>query len=280
MRMDCESAREHVEAWSLGALDDQERRPFETHIAGCAACGALAGAAADDAALVGLAAPIVSSSAALKSRVLGSAAVLTDIRRPRRHWRAAAVVGTAVAFAGALAWGAWAQERVGDLERDRDVMAQSATAQSAELVALQTRTIGEPAFEAADAALRDAALEVAFGPDAEWTELTGTSAAPLAAGKCVWSRVEAIGAFVAEKLPPLGANQWYELWLVYDGDWLSAGTMKVDASGYGKLLMKGPWGREGLGAFRGFAVTIEPTDPSAGKGRQGSMVLASFLNPR
>ncbi len=279
MRMDCEGAREHVEAWSLGALDDHERRPFESHIGSCAACRALAEAAVADAALVGLAAPIVSSSATLKPRVLASASVLSDIRRPRRRWQAVALGATA-AFAGALAWGAWGQARVDDLEHDRNAMAQAATAQSAELVALRTQTVAEPVAEAADSALRDAALEVALGADAQWTELTGTGIAPLAAGRCVWSRVEAIGAFVAEQLPPLRANQWYELWLVYEGAWLSAGTLKTDPNGRGTLLMKGPWGREGIGAFRGFAVTVEPTDPSAGKGRQGSMVLASFLNPR
>lgn len=279
MRMDCEAAREHVDAWSLGALDAHEAKAFDAHIAGCAECRALTDAAAADAALLGLAAPVVSSSAALKSRVMSAAAVLSDIRRPRRRWwPAIAAGGVAAAFASVLTWGAWGQARINDLEGDTRAMARSATAQSGQLVALQTEVVASPA--APDDALRDAALEVALGPDATWTELTGTRLAPAAIGKCVWSRVEAIGAFVADHLPPLPPDQWYELWLVYGDDWISAGTLKVDDAGRGRLLMQGPWGRDGLGAFTGFAVTAEPTDPNAGKGRQGSMVLASFLNSR
>jgi hypothetical protein len=104
---------------------------------------------------------------------------------------------------------------------------------------------------------QNAALDVIFQPDVQWTTLDGTSIAPSAQARCAWSREAALGAMIAQNLPPLPEGKSYTMWLIYEGDWVSAGNFNVDDEGRGRLVMRKIWGTEDHGRLLGFAVTLE-----------------------
>ena len=54
MRMDCESAREQIDAYALGALDSDESRALESHLATCAECTRILDQARETAASIGI----------------------------------------------------------------------------------------------------------------------------------------------------------------------------------------------------------------------------------
>jgi hypothetical protein len=263
MRIDCEAARDAVDAWALGALDADERRPLEAHLATCAACAG----AADQA-----------REASLKSRVIASAAVLTDLGRSRaRRWYPAAISAAVIVGVSAVAWGTFMQTRVNDLEDRNTAIGADATAQAGQLVSVRSEL-----WEATSAAIelqetvdtQNAVIEISLQPDATVTELEGTATAPSARGRCVWSRAEALGAFVGKDLPRPSEGYAYRMWLVYENEWLDGGSFDVDEDGTARLVVRRPEGDHGdIGPFLGFVVTLEPltgTDE-----RRGAMVLES-----
>jgi hypothetical protein len=97
-------------------------------------------------------------------------------------------------------------------------------------------------------------------PDVEWTSLEGTVIAPGASGRCVWSRTQALGAFIAENLPHPPAGMAYNMWLVYENAWINGGSFNIDEQGRGHLVLHRIWGNKSeQGALVGFAVTLENT---------------------
>lgn len=277
-RMDCETAREHIDAATLGALDDDDARTFSLHVAGCAECSRLVDEAAEVAASLALAVPLVSSSAALKSRVMASAAVLAELRSSRvpRRWPAA-VAASLVLGIGATMWGTFAQTRVNDLESDRSALGANATAQSQDIASARNELLAASAATTAlatDVQTQDAVLDIVMQPDIVSTDLVGTAEAPSATGRCSWSTTKALGAFIVDNLPPPVSGTEYTMWLMYEGRWVNGGSFSVDDTGHGRLFMRRPWGDEaaGLGAFVGFAVTAEPI---GGETRSGAVVMQS-----
>jgi len=262
--MDCEATRENVDAWALGALDARDAQAVEGHIASCAACAELADEAREVAAAIALAVPLRSPSATLKPHIMASAAVLTDIRagRPARWWMAGAAAVLAIGV-GAIAWAWVTQARINDLEDRNAVIIAGATAASSERQELATTV-----------ETQDAIIDVMLAPDAERTDLVGTAGAPVASGRCVWSRAEAKGALLVSGLEPAPEGSTYTMWIVYENEWLDAGSFAVDETGQGRLLMTS-WRSTNpeRGAFGGFAVTVEP---AGGSGTQhGAPVMES-----
>ena len=278
MRFDCEAAREHIDAWALGALDAEEKRALEAHLAGCAACSLDAQAAHDAAAAIAMSVPMRASSAALKARAMGAATVLTNARpeRPRRWWQAAAAAMFIVAI-GASAWALYAQARANDLEDEQARLSAEATRSEATMTS-QIVDLGESAAAQQDLAQKldaqNQVLEIAFEPDVVWTTLDATDEAPGATGRCVWSRTQAHGAFIADNLPPAPSGQAYRMWIVYERKWVNAGTFEVDDEGRGQMIMKRVWSDDDVGAFEGYAVTLEPVEGSPIRG--GSVMLTSY----
>ena len=264
MRFDCEATRENLEAWSLGALDDLEQRAFEHHIAGCTACSRLADEMRETAALLGLAVPMRAAGSSLKSRVMASARVLTPLPAGARvgvsqWWRTASGVAACVALA-AISWGTVMQLRAGDLESDRSQLRTSATEQAGQFGILRAdydQTVSDQDLLAQTVATQNEVLDVVFEPDVQWTTLQGTDMAPAASARCAWSRQKALGAMIAQNLPPPGEDETYTMWLIYEDDWISAGTVQVDEQGRGRLVMRKLWGNQNHGRLLGFAVTLE-----------------------
>lgn len=253
--MDCEAVREQLDAWALGALDDAEARAVEEHLATCAACRALADEAAAAAASIGLAVPLRSAGAALKSRVMASAAVLEDIHRPRRSriWPAA-VAALVVLGVGAAAWASIMQFQVNDLEDRNAAISSDATAQAQEFDAVSAR---QREFQEI-IETQDTVINVVLQPDARRTELLGTAVAPGSSAQCVWSREHSLGALVVSGLPQPDEGEIYKMWVVYENAPIDAGSFDVDERGNGRLIMEGIWGGgEDWGEFLGFAVTVE-----------------------
>lgn len=277
--MDCDAAREHLDAWALGALDVEDVRALESHLATCADCAKLADTARHDAAEIALAVPLKASSSALKARVMASAAVLTEIkpegRRSAWRWKAGTAAAS-IAAISAVAWGAFSQQQLNDANGEKDQLAASATATSFQLVGAR---MAATASDASTAELEETietqntVLDVAFQPDVQWAVLEGTEEAPQATGRCLWSRTQALGAFMASNLPRPADGMEYEFWLVYDEAWVNGGRIKVDAEGRGRLIMRRMWGGGERGPIRGYAVTLEPE--AAAEQRTGKLVLQS-----
>lgn len=256
-----------MDAWALGALPPEEARAVEAHIAGCEACRLLADEAMATASSLGFAVPLRSPSATLKSRVVASAAVLTDIgKRGRSKLWPAAVAALVVIGIGATSWAALTQVRINDLEDRNAALSADATSQSQQVGA----TVATQAELSETVDTQNAVLEIVMEPDVQRTELLGTSMAPTASGRCVWSRAQASGALIVNGLPALTEGSVYAMWIVYENHWLDAGRFGVGNDGQGRLLMN-EWGRGGndqWGAFEGFAVTVEPaTGESSERGR-------------
>jgi len=271
MRFDCEATREHIEAWSLGALDDLDARAFEHHIASCRDCARLADDARETAAMLGLAVPLRAASASLKSRVMASARVLggpAERRGVSPWWRTASGVAAACAV-GAISWGTVMQLRSNDLQADRSQLRATATEQAAQFAVLRgdlDRTHDEQDVLAQTIETQNEVLDVIFEPDVVWTTLDGTTLAPAATGRCAWSREKALGAMIAENLPLPPEGQQYTMWLIYENEWISAGPVQVDSQGRGRIVMRKFWGGQDHGRLVGFAVTLEnaqdPAEPS------------------
>jgi hypothetical protein len=272
--MDCATVRELLDEWALGALTQDEARAVEVHLETCDACRDEARSATDAAASLGFAVPLRSASATLKSRVMASAAVLTDIGGARRSrlWPAA-VAALVVLGIGAMSWGVITQVRVNDLEDRNAALSADATAQSGQFgEALATQAQLSQTIET-----QDAVLEIVMQPDAQRTEMIGTDKAPSAGGRCVWSGTLSSGALIVAGLPA-APDSVYTMWIVYENEWLDAGRFTVDDEGEGRLLMT-RWGRgdnDDLGEFGGFAVTVAPS--SAAPSARGETVMVSAPN--
>jgi hypothetical protein len=255
--MDCDAVRENIDEWALGALPADESRSIDAHLLTCDACRDAARSATETAASLALAVPMRSASATLKSRVVASAAVLTDIGHARRSrlWPAAVAALVALGI-GAMSWGAITQVRVNDLEDRNAAISAGATAQSEDF----GQTLATQAQLSQTIETQDAVLEIVMQPDVQRTELVGTANAPAASGRCVWSRALSSGALIVGGLPAAPEGSVYTMWIVYEREWLDAGRFTVDDDGQGRLLMT-RWGRgdnDDAGAFGGFAVTVAP----------------------
>jgi anti-sigma-K factor RskA len=278
-----EMVSENADAWALGALDAEEARAIEAHVADCDACAAIADDARETAASLGFAVPLAAAPAELKARVIASANVLREIPSQRggtattRRWWSAAAAAVAVFAVGAVTWGVVAQRRMNDLQSENDGLVAAATSQTNELGTVHAEISMASAQNASLASQSDAMLDVVSQPDVKRVSLNGTSAEPQASGRYVWSATTKLGVLVARDLPQLGDGETYCLWIVYENAWVSGGLFEVDATGTGRLVVQDTDDDAGNGAFRGFAITAEPV-ASAGKAHSGPTLLSSNVN--
>lgn len=277
-QLDCPAARDDIDAYAIGALDAEEARALEAHLSRCSDCARLAEDAQESATMaVAMTAPLTSSSPALKARVMASAAVLTDATSRPRHsarWWQAAAAALVAAVIGVFAWGIVMQRRVDRLDERNATLRTDATAQSSELAKVHTELQQMTDFNARLAGTvgtQDAILDIVTQPDVRRTPMTGTAAAPRASARYLWSPAQEAGALMAQDLPPLGAGQTYQMWVVYADNWVGGGGFTVDASGAGRLVVRTAERGEPAGAAPSwFCVTIEA---SGATGHTGTMVL-------
>ena len=236
-------------AYVLGALEPDERRAFEAHLAECDRCvtevRSLSGVTSGLAHSV----PQVTPRAALRDRVLQAVgagnARAAEPKIPARwaigNWLAyAACVAVATA---AVLYAMNLRARVENLEARLEVAQSRLAAADRAMVDMR-----RAAFET------QSAMAVLAAADLVRVDLQGAPAAPQAIGRALWSRQSGM-VFTANNLPPLPAGKTYQVWLVAGGPPVSAGLVAPDESGRGVAMFRTPVDITGAVTV---AVTIEP----------------------
>jgi anti-sigma-K factor RskA len=236
-------------AYALGALEPDERRAFESHLADCDRCAFEVRSLGRVTSGLAQAVPLVTPRAALRDRVLlavgaGDAPATTPNINAR--WAIGNWLAYAACVAVATAAGLYAMNlraRVESLEARLEV-AQLRLA-AADRAMVDARRV---AFET------QSAMAVLAAADLTRVDLQGAPAAPQAVGRALWSRQSGM-VFAANNLPPLPAGKIYQVWLVAGGPPVSAGLVAPDDTGRGVAIFRTPVDVAGPVTV---AVTIEP----------------------
>jgi anti-sigma-K factor RskA len=244
---------ELLPAHAIGALDGEDLRAFEAHLAECARCrAALLEWQRETEALALSATPVEPSD-------LTRARLLREVDQMKSTSPAAASPGqpTQVGRAGwwvaaaALALAVWAgtqqrglRRQIARLESENQVVGAQLEQVSRELEANR----GELTR------LRIAA-QILTTPDLRPVVLAGLTDAPSAIGHSFVNPEEHRALFKAYKLPQAPAGKTYQLWFIADGKPVSAGVFDVDPQGYAQIVVEGVAPLEHIQAW---AVTIEP----------------------
>lgn len=227
-------------ALTLGEhLAPEEQEQLLAHLTLCAACRRRLDHYATVARLLPLVAPEAAPGPELRGRIIaaaarGSAPVATA-RTPAPRWRRLLRPALALALVALVALGVVQSARVGQLE--------------AQIAEQQART-------AANGRL----VIAAFGnEDAVEIALEATAAAPDASGRAFVSPGEPAAAIYARRLPPLPADQEYQVWVEHAGGVTSAGRITVNDEGraWRPLRPEAP-----LGTVVRVFVTAEPAGGS------------------
>ncbi|HKI04247.1 MAG TPA: anti-sigma factor [Thermoanaerobaculia bacterium] len=248
---------ELLPAYALGALDGEDLRELEEHLAGgCAECrGQIDLWQRDLEALADSVAP-VEPSEMTRARVLRLTGAAPAPRRIP-GWLAFA----AAALLLLAVWGAAGQIRMGGEVR-------RLTAERARL-ATRVEALGREVDQARAEARRAArALQVLAAPGVQSVVLAGLGPAPGAAGHTYVNPRTRDALFYAFDLPPLARDRTYQLWFIANGKPVSAGTFAVDPRGTASLRVDRTVDARDIQAW---AVTIEP--PGGVPQPTGEMVL-------
>jgi hypothetical protein len=266
----CDDVREDIEAWAIGALDNDEAQAVEAHLASCSDCEALADVAREDAGMLALAVPLERAPAGLKARTLAAAQVLEfPARSGQRWWQAAAAV-LVLGGAGLLGWSAYLQSEVNGLEGRNASIASAATAQGSDVATMRTELVQASARSEQLTDSHDAVVQIVAQPDVVRAPMEGTASAPRATGRYVWSPAERLGALVVSELPQLDDDETYRMWVVHEDEWVAAGSFEVDEEGRGRLVVRN-LDSESTSDIIGFAISVEPQTGS--DARTGDVVL-------
>ena len=236
-------------AYALGALEADERRAFESHLAQCEICASEVRSLGRVTAGLAQSVPLVTPRDALRDRVL-LAVGARDARVHESHTRSRSVMVQWLAYAACVAVATAAvlyamnlRTRVENLEARLEV-AQTRLA-AADRAMVDARRV---AFET------QSAMAVLAAADLTRVDLMGAPAAPQASGRALWSRQSGM-VFAASNLPPLEAGKIYQVWLVAGGPPVSAGLVAPDENGRSVGIFRTPVDVTGPVTV---AVTIEP----------------------
>jgi anti-sigma-K factor RskA len=232
-------------AYAIGALDADEKRVFEAHLATCESCQTELRSMRRVVAGIGLATEPVQPPDSLKARVIAHAtsqpqpgipgADPRSERKPatpdapgrRRSW-AASPLALAASLALATGAGIYALALRSQVLLLQDMVAQ-ASAQSASLRDLLNEA-------RRDAASLRTTIRVLVAPDLIRVDLKGQADAPNALARGFWSKAQGL-VFNAEGLPAIDVSRVYQLWMISGDKAVSGGTFSVDASGAGTLTV-------------------------------------------
>jgi anti-sigma-K factor RskA len=240
-------------AYVLGALEADERRAFEAHAAGCAACADEIRSLQRVTDVLAQSVPQRTPRPELRAQVLnaiapGAAQAPASVRSSSSApsgsilsgWLPLAAAIAIAVGAGAYAW--QLQQRVRALEARLDTAERRASVAERE-VADARRTAGEA----------QAAMSVLAAPDLVKVELAGQPPAPTARARALWSRNRGM-VFTATNLPQAPAGRVYQVWVVTAGGPVSAGLMNPDASGRAEVFFNTP---SDIAPPTAIAVTLE-----------------------
>jgi hypothetical protein len=216
---DCQRTRETLEAYALGALEDDERAAVDQHLKTCADCRRQAAELIETAhklpLAVGGASPL-RPPGALKERLLAAVAPERPVETRRWWWRPSLALALVSLVLAAL-FAAWNARLDDALSQERDLRAR--------LARLQVQQ--ERVLEVVDSQeTRKAVLLPPKGSDSR------------AYGK-VFSRAHMPHVVaMAARLPQPRGDRAYHLWLTSAGRTRLAGVLTVDSSGFGLILFE------------------------------------------
>lgn len=246
---------ELLPAYALDALDEDDRRTVEAHLASCAACRDELAALRESTAALALTAPALQPPPELRARVLARAtgravasppaglrAVPTGAAsgpRSGRAWQWLAAASLVIAAAS----GAVLLNTTSDRAALRDALARADAALAEQSLAL---------------AERDSLLARVLGPEVEIATLTATDAVPSL--RLFRDRSRDALVLAARRLPPASAGRTYQLWGIgADGQPVGLGTFNTGPDGTAIVVLNVP--REAR--YGVSAVTEEPAGGSA-----------------
>jgi anti-sigma-K factor RskA len=242
--MNDHSWAEYAASYALGALDDDDRVSFETHLTSCLVCRAEVHAYRDVVGMMAYAAPRIIAPPDLRERVLTEARKLRPIAsapsaKPessrRVPWLAAASIAAALAL-GALYY----TERTERLAGTREIEA----AQS------------ELAVVRAGRDRADSLIAVLLAPEVQTAALASQGRPPSA--RLYHNTGRNVVVVVAFDLPPAAAGRTYQLWGLRGGTPTSLGTFNTNPGGRAVVTLPVPSGAR----FELSAVTDEPAGGS------------------
>ncbi len=238
-----ENWRAQGEIYALGALDGQELKEFEAHLAsGCALCEASVRETREALALLHRTLQPMTPSTSIKARLVEQIAaekvvpLPTRERLPRPRWQI---------LAGTLAAGIIGAVLTGVLVTQRY----------------------EPRHS-----VYTAVIDLLRDPSTRDLPLYGTGPTPKAAGRFLWNE-SGEGHIFVTNLPPAPEGKMYAVWTIAQGAAPRyAGTIATDAASQGGLHINVPRSDQPVETF---AVTLEPVGTTAAP--TGPMVLVSKL---
>ncbi len=272
--MDCGRIREDIEAFALGALDEPESRRVEAHLPGCPDCAELLRAYRTAIDHLALSVPLYGAPTRLREVVLGGIGAFrpritpTALLKGSRWWAAVAAVLLAFAIGG-VTWAVVLSSQVDGLREDNQRLAQLSQLdgeQRAALLKLQSdlnSTKSEQQQIATSLDQQATLIVLAMDPDLVPTELQGTSVAPQARCRYVWSTKQSLGALTCQNLFSISPSLTYQFWMTKGDKTVSVGTLTPRADGSASLLVKPT--PEALGPVTNMFVTLETTSSVASK---------------
>ncbi len=244
---------ELLPAYALGALDGEELRELETHLAaGCEECHRLLdlwqGDVEELAAAVEPVAPSEETRRRIQRLAGAPAAPVVPIRRPAAssvtRWAWLAAAACLLIAAGSL----WRQAQLGrqldqvGAERDRLAREVEGLDQQLGLARAESQRLAE-------------SLSIIASPGSRSIQLAGLGPTPEASGHTFVSPERREAVFYAFHLPAPEPGKTYQLWWIQDGKPVSAGTFGVDERGTGSLRVQNV---AQPGQIQAWAVTVEP----------------------
>jgi hypothetical protein len=270
MTQDCLPVREDLEAYVLDALDPSTKRRVEAHLRDCTACRDIVRSYNLTVGQIAFGVPFIKAPPRLRDRVLGSVGAFrptvspVSLVRASRWWAAAAAVFFAFGI-GAVIWAIILSNRVDRLREDNAHLAeltQLDAQQRAALLQLETDlNSAKNKQRQMESTLQEQGtlLVLALDPDLIPTDLQGTSIAPDASCRYVWSTKQALGGLTCSKLPAISFTLTYQLWAVRGDKTFSMGTFSPRSDGSAQLLYKPNGESAGSGPITGMFVTLEVT---------------------
>jgi anti-sigma factor ChrR (cupin superfamily) len=262
--------------YAMGALDDDERSAFQTHLEVCLECvNEVKSLLPVTHGLLHCAPPLEAPSG-LRARVIGQVTGIAPAERetqdtgsegldtlfatldgaetaapvvepPARtgpgvlFWLAASLL---VAAAGAGGWYISGLDRqIIGLRADLDAATRLVERSELDLAAVET-----------SAAEREAVLAIVTGPDVQRLDLAGQPLAPRASARAMWNDAADM-VFLVTGLPALPAGDVYQLWFVLPDAPVSAALVEPDPGGDATVLLVVP---DSVTLPSVMAMTIEP----------------------
>jgi anti-sigma-K factor RskA len=243
---------ELLPAYALGALDGEDLRELEAHLAtGCEECRSQLDLWQGDVEeLAASVEPIAPSEATRRriGRLAGAGAQVVPIQRPSRSpitkWALLAAAACLLLAASSF----WRQAKLGreldrvGTERDRLAREVAGLDQQLGLARAESQRLAE-------------SLSIITSPGSRSIQLAGLGPTPQASGHAFVSPQRGEAVIYAAGLPAPEPGKTYQLWWIQDGKPVSAGTFGVDERGSGSLRVEhvAP-----VGQIQAWAVTVEP----------------------